>query len=132
MSFPPNFTPLSINTRNDGRIAGRPTNTNTPITITATHGFYEDNTAMIAQPYTPGPAGTGDTHCGRNLKKEARKKMGGKNGKKRRWARFAVATLTIVQSPQKWFIKPNTLQHALPAGTNKAGTSGATSSSRFI
>ena len=40
MSFPPNFPPLSINTRNDGRIAGRPAhlNTTTPITITATHG----------------------------------------------------------------------------------------------
>ena len=48
MSFPPNFTPLSINTRNDGKIAGRPPNTTTPITITATHGFYADDTAMIA------------------------------------------------------------------------------------
>ena len=43
MSFPPTFTPTTINTRNDGRIAGR-----TPITTTATHGFYADDTAMIA------------------------------------------------------------------------------------
>ena len=40
MSFPPTFTPTTINTRNDGRIAGRTPNTTTPITITATHGFY--------------------------------------------------------------------------------------------
>ena len=48
MSFPPTFTPTSINTRNDGRIASRTPNTTTPITIPATHGFYADDTAMIA------------------------------------------------------------------------------------
>ena len=48
MCFPPTFTLMTINTRNDGRIAGRTANTTTPITITATHGFYADDTAMIA------------------------------------------------------------------------------------
>ena len=47
MSFPPTFTPMTINTRNDGRIAGRTPTTTTPIIITATHGFYADDTAMI-------------------------------------------------------------------------------------
>ena len=47
MSFPPSFTPPAISSRNDGKITGRPTNTTTPMTITATHGFYADDTAMI-------------------------------------------------------------------------------------